>query len=162
MSKFASRRMNEVTQGYLTEVRRRWIRIPSTITNRAPEIIRMSVTLSMSKPLSLKSFVSSGRALNPRASPKLVCTRNRLLDHRAPALDKYPQHDRKKDTGNNLNHRGAVHKASLLTQWKNVLNDSIMMMTDGPRTTRNNAGKMKNTNGKISLMVVFAAASSTC
>ena len=47
---FESPEKLHATQLYLTEVRRRWMRTPSTIANRTPATIRMSVTLSMFSP----------------------------------------------------------------------------------------------------------------
>jgi hypothetical protein len=94
-------------------------------------------------------------AAEPKAQTKLV-------NPRATALDENNQNDRKYYTGYNPDNCGTVHFHSSLPQGlKNVLKDSIIKITAGPRVTRNSAGKMKNTSGKTNLTEVFAAISST-
>jgi hypothetical protein len=82
---------------------------------------------------------------------------------RTAELNRHDQNPDKLCASGNLDKRGAVHIDPSFPQWANVVeNASIIRMTAGPRTTRKSAGKMKSTSGKISLIVVFAAASSTC
>jgi len=50
---------------------------------------------------------------------------------------------------------------SSFPHWLSVLNESMIMMNAGPKTTRKSDGKINKASGKISLIVVFAAASST-
>jgi len=82
---------------------------------------------------------------------------------RAPRLDEKGRHYNKENARDDLIRRCTVQLELSLPQWLNVVvNASNIMMAAGPRTTTKSAGKMKNTSGKISLMVVLAAASSTC
>jgi len=88
---------------------------------------------------------------------------SRLADFRAAALNQNAKHNGKQNATHNTDNRYAVHTdPPFLSYCINDLNDSIMMMAAGPRVTRNSEGKMKSTSGKISLMVVLAAISSTC
>ena len=86
-----------------------------------------------------------------------------LLDPCAAPLNQNDQDDDKKHAADNPDNHGTVHIDSSFLQLPNDdLNDSMIMMTAGPITTTKSAGKMKRTSGKISLMVLFAAISSTC
>ena len=81
---------------------------------------------------------------------------------RASVLDKKGRHYNKQKPPDDLNRRCTVQFKLSPPQWVNVfVNASTIMMAAGPRTTTKSAGKIKNTSGKISLMVVLAAASST-
>ena len=100
------------------------------------------------------SGVRSATPANPKAQ-------SRLPDLRAAALDQNSEYDRKEHTGDDPNDCWAFHIDSSFDQLlKNVLNDSIIKITAGPRVTRKSAGKMKNTSGNTSLTDVFAANSS--
>ncbi len=92
-----------------------------------------------------------------------IHTRSELLDPCAATLNKQNQHDDKQSPSHYSNNCRTVHLYSSFPQWPPLsnLNESIIEITAGPRATRNSDGKMKNTSGKISLMVVLAAASST-
>jgi hypothetical protein len=106
-----------------------------------------------------------------RAAAAAFMARRRWVQYTIPlahpgaaALNKDYQYDCEKHAGNYPDDRGAVHvDSSFLRQFdKNCWNCSIIVITAGPRTTRNRAGKMKNTSGNTSLTEVFAAISSTC
>ena len=98
---------------------------------------------------------------------KTACNRRQTAWCALPGL-RAPTLDEKGDTTTNslrdaLNRCCSVQFELSLPQRLNVfVNASTIMMAAGPRTTTKSAGKMKNTSGKISLMVVLAAASSTC
>lgn len=86
-----------------------------------------------------------------------------LLCPRSAALNQHDQNHDEQYASDNLNKCGASHIDPSFPQWPNVdEKDSIIKMAAGPRTTRKSDGKIKNTSGKINLIVVFAAASSTC
>jgi len=87
-----------------------------------------------------------------------------LADARAAALHKNAENDREQNAGDDANDLSAVHTDPPFRCYalNRFLNESIMMMTAGPSVTRNSDGKMKKTSGKMSLMVVLAACSSTC
>lgn len=72
-----------------------------------------------------------------------------LLYLRAAALDKNSQHNDKKHAGYNPDNYRAFHLHSSLNHLpKNVLNDSIIKITAGPKVTRKSAGKIKIRAGK--------------
>lgn len=85
-----------------------------------------------------------------------------LLDPCAASLDQYNQNDENQHTGNNPDDHGSIHIDSSFPQrLLRALNDCMMEMIAGPRATRKIDGKINSTSGNVSLMVVFAAASST-
>ena len=98
-----------------------------------------------------------------KGSPTRRLVKAELVDLGAAALDQNNQHDGEQNAGYDTDESNAVHlRSSFHLLLNKDLNDSIMMMAAGPRVTRNSEGKMKSTSGKISLMVVLAAISSTC
>jgi hypothetical protein len=85
----------------------------------------------------------------------------RLANSRATAIDQKQQHDDKEYTGNDPNNSDIVHVNSPYFWIKYFWKDSDIMMSAGPSVTRKREGKIKKTSGKISLILVFAACSST-
>ena len=88
-------------------------------------------------------------------------------DALAPALDQKKQHNGEADARNYTNHRNVVHvispfrhSMSMPIYSKYLSNASSSLIIDGPNTTRNKDGKIKNTSGNTSFTVVFAACSS--
>jgi hypothetical protein len=95
---------------------------------------------------------------------------HKLLNPFAATLDQDDQHDDRKDSGYDSNDCYIVHVNSpfsmnevlVKTLYLKYLSKlSITVMAAGPSVTRNSEGKIKNTSGKTSLTVVFAAISST-
>jgi hypothetical protein len=85
-----------------------------------------------------------------------------LANAGATTLDQEAQHDDEQSAGDDPGKQNIVHIMSPFSQWvRKFLNDSIIRITAGPRVTRNRQGKIKSTSGKMSLIVVFAAISST-
>jgi len=159
------------------------------MTNKTPATIRINVVLSIAIPLSGKiggsyfpwavkapqapeskraKFSRSQAVRQAGGAPGMKGPAGRsaqtaLVDARATALHKDAENDDKQHAGDNPDNRDTVHTdPPFLNYLKSCLNESIMMMIAGPSVTRNSEGKMKRTSGKISLIVVFAAASSTC
>src|SRR6266702_1563080 len=92
----------------------------------------------------------------------LPSNETQLLHVRTTALDDKTQHDDKKRAGDDPDDHCIVHSESPFSQLlRKFLNESAMSNIAGPKVTRNRHGKINNTNGKISLMVVLAAISST-
>jgi len=109
--------------------------------------------------------LGSGSGSRPHGAAPLCTVHDPRLAHPGAAtLNKDYKYDYEKQAGNYPDDRGAVHFDSPFPRQfdKNCWNCSIIVITAGPRTTRNSAGKMKNTSGNTSFTEVFAAISSTC
>ena len=95
--------------------------------------------------------------------PGLLCAAENPLANSCPAaLNQNEQYDYAKNTGDDSKYLDVIHGNSPFSQWlRYFLKDSIIMIMAGPRVTRKSDGKIKNTSGKTSFTVVFAACSST-
>jgi hypothetical protein len=155
-------------------------------TKSTPATIRMIVVPSMTIPSSKKSRFTPSRERNRVYSPHselfpvhlnsqtghqhaqsllhsaITKAPSELIHPRAAALNQNAQHDYEKQPGNDPNDNRAFHISAFNQFPKNVLNDSDIKITAGPRVTRNSAGKIKNTSGNTSLTEVLAAISSIC
>jgi hypothetical protein len=125
---------------YLTCVRRRWTKMPNTMTNKTPATMRIIVVWSMSNLLpfwremkllknpGLKILVGALRsnersALNGaiRQEPPNAA----LLDLGAAALHENAQNDDKKNSGNNADNESLVHLNFLFSVFVFLLTPSL-------------------------------------
>jgi len=126
---------------YLIRVRRRWIKMTSTMTKSTPATIRMIVVPSMSNPHFQLQVLLAGlprgpsgtdaEAASPRGQSSGALERGTRLRRALPArwsatalvnlgaaaLDENAEHDDKEHAGDNPDNRGTVHCDPLSEKW---------------------------------------------
>ena len=95
------------------------------------------------------------------ANEVLPIIKRGLLNALATTLDQKKHHNDEERAGDYPDNCCIGHVHPPFHYLLSCVKDSVMMMIAGPSVTRKREGKMKNTRGKINLMVVFAACSST-